>query len=378
MNCYWGGAVSAAAGCLVFGALPRLKQHPIIAPVLLGLGLGIQALTRPFEAVLLLGCVVLFFGRWLRIRTIAIATAALAPAVVLILAQDWAVTGRWLTMPYQLSRWQYGVPASFTFQANPVPHRPLTPEQRLDYEAQAAIHDGAGSYFARLLARARFYRFFFYPPLYLALLAFLVTLREWRLIVVAASILVFALGTNFYPYFYPHYIAAAACLFVLASVVGLERLSRYRAGHDIAMIVCLLCVGQFLFWYLVHATGNEQIARYEAADYINSGDPQGRIAIERQLARAPGQQLVFVRYAPRHMFREWIWNLADIDSERVVRAADLGPDENRQLLRYFPNRAAWLLEPDAAPPKLTPYGAESKPQAQPPPQQPPMGFTNVQ
>src|SRR5262249_49400685 len=45
MNTYWGGAVSAVAGCLVFGALPRLRSRA--APrdaVFLGLGIGIQLL----------------------------------------------------------------------------------------------------------------------------------------------------------------------------------------------------------------------------------------------------------------------------------------------------------------------------------------------
>src|SRR5580693_9462392 len=50
MNSYWGGGVSALAGCLVFGALPRLRENGHTRDaVLLGLGLAIQLLTRPFE-----------------------------------------------------------------------------------------------------------------------------------------------------------------------------------------------------------------------------------------------------------------------------------------------------------------------------------------
>ena len=48
MNLYWGGAVSAAAGCLIFGALPRLKAGwRTRDAVLLGVGMGIQGLSRP-------------------------------------------------------------------------------------------------------------------------------------------------------------------------------------------------------------------------------------------------------------------------------------------------------------------------------------------
>ena len=53
MNTYWGGAVSGVAGCLVFGALPRLrggvadKKRRTRDAVLLGVGLGLQLLDAP-------------------------------------------------------------------------------------------------------------------------------------------------------------------------------------------------------------------------------------------------------------------------------------------------------------------------------------------
>jgi hypothetical protein len=73
----------------------------------------------------------------------------------------------------------------------------------------------------------------------------------------------------------------------------------------------------------------------------------------------PGKLLLFVRYWPQHIFQdEWVYNAADIDHSRIVWARDLGAAEDEKLRRYYPDRAAWLLEPDAAPPKLTPYRLE--------------------
>jgi hypothetical protein len=76
---------------------------------------------------------------------------------------------------------------------------------------------------------------------------------------------------------------------------------------------------------------------------------------------------VFVRYARTHRFHEWIHNDAAIDQARVVRAADLGPEENQKLRRYYPDRSVWLLLPDVWPPLLTPYTEESERPAETPP-----------
>jgi len=373
MNCYWGGAVFAIAGCLVYGALPRLRQRALRRDaVLLGLGLGIGMLSRPYESLFLDASVVLFFlpelrrrKEWTRLARMAVpAFLALLPAAGLQLAHDRAVTGSWTTIPYELSRYQYGVPAAFTFQPNAVPHVVLTPAQQLYYEGQAAAHGGhetLATYFERLRSRAGFYTFFFSAPLLVALPFFVPLLRRYRYAWLVLTCLLFALGTNFYPYFFPHYIAALACLFVLMSILGLERLSEVKGGQVAARWLVMLCGAQFLFWYAIHAQNDERImravARYETGDGINYGDPQGRIAINRLLAEAPGRQLVFVRYYSTHGYQEWIHNAAGIDNARVVWALDLGPEENRKLQDYYPDRKAWLMLPDALPPRLVPYPA---------------------
>ncbi|MDP9169156.1 MAG: hypothetical protein M3N54_00950 [Acidobacteriota bacterium] len=334
-NNYWGGAVSAIAGCLVFGSIPRRNA------VLLGLGLALQILTRPFEAVLLLLCVV----PWLRWRVLL----AVIPALGLTLLQNEAVTGSWTRLPYMLSREQYGIPAAFTFQKMPEPHRQLTQEQQLDYLAQKDVHDSSGSYWPRWAGRLKFLRFFLLPPMYIALLYFVPELRRKRYLWAAGCMLLFSLGTNIYPYFYPHYIAAVACLFLLMAVVGLAKAPR---------LVLMLCGAHFIFWYSVHLFGNQALFEatgpYESWDYINFGDSEGRIAINARLHQAPGKELVFVRYSPRHLLREWVHNDADIDAAQTVWALDLGPEEDAKLTAYYPQRTVWVVEPDSVPPRLTP------------------------
>jgi hypothetical protein len=383
MNCYWGGAVAACSGCLVFGALPRLRAGwRIRDAALLGAGMAVQAITRPFESIFLILGVILFFlpglrnpDQWRRLlRTAAVAALVASPAAPLILFHNKAVTGSWTTLPYVLSRYQYGIPQTFTFEAIAVPHRPLTTEQEQDYRAQAAIHGEGpatlGSFLGLLGNSVRYYRFFFFPALYLALATFLASIRQYRFLWVLLCLLGYALGTNSYGYFYPHYIAAITCLCVLMSVKGLERLSAWRirgapAGRQAAALILLLCAAHFGLWYGLHATASERLlaglGRYETWDYINWGDPEGRIQINQRLAQASGTQLVFVRYWPQHRFRTWIHNAADIDRARVVWALDLGPVENEKLLRYYPDRTAWLIEPDAWPPRLTPYQPDSNP-----------------
>ena len=380
MNSYWGGAFAAAGGCLVFGSLPRLSEsHKLRDGLLLGVGLAINLLTRPYESIFLILSVLIFFVPELRTRTYYLRPALAVmlmvfSAIAVTLIQNKSVTGSWTTLPYQLSQQQYGVPSALTFQSNPVPHHPLTPQQAMDYKMQVGFHgngtDTIASYLERLEFRIRYYRFYFLPPLYLALPFFLMRMGDRKkqtqagmpVPLVAGTVLLFALGVNFFPAFQFHYLAAVACLFILMSVAGLERLSRIPAGREAAQLILFVCVVHFLFWYGMHLFEDEDISpamrQYETWNAINHSNPGRRIVVARQLAVAPGKQLVFVRYYPQHIFQdEWVYNDADIDAATVVWARDLGADENEKLRQYYPDRTAWLLEPDFRPPRLTVYGS---------------------
>lgn len=356
MNSYWGGALPAAAGCLVFGALPRLRRDGRLRDaVLLGVGLAIHLLTRPYESIVLLLSVALFIlPAWKPLmKPLLVAALTVLPAIGITLLQNKQVTGSWTTLPYVLSQYRYGVPAALTFQTNPVPHRELTREQELDYKMQLAFRgeraETIQSYLLRLAYRIRYYRFFFMPPLYLVLPLFLIALREARFLRVSLCLLIFALGINFFPAFQYHYLAGVTCLFILVSIVGLQQLSRLNALA--ARIIFLLCFAQFAFEYGLHLASHDKWS-------LALRNPERRVAVNNQLAQAPGRQLVFVRYWPRHIFQdEWVYNAADIDGARVVWARDLGPAENEALRHYYPDRTVWLLEPDARPPRLTPYTA---------------------
>ena len=354
MNCYWGGGLPAAAGCLVFGALPRLRRRgrPRDAAIL-GAGLAIHLLTRPYESVFLVLCVIAYLlPAWRPVaKPVLVAVLVVLPAIGLTLLQNRQVTGSWTTPPYMLGQYRYGVPAALTFQANPAPHRELTREQELDYKMQLAFRgehaETVGSYLRRLAYRIRYYRFFFMPPLYLALPFCFAALRDRRFVWVIVCPLVFALGINFFPAFQYHYMAGVTCLLVLVGVTAVRQLSRFNALA--ARLVALLCVAQFAFEYGLQVYSHDPWS-------LALRNPERRVFVNRQLARASGKQLVFVRYWPGHVFQdEWVYNAADIDGSRVVWARDLGAAEDEKLRRYYSDRTVWLLEPDARPPRLTAY-----------------------
>jgi hypothetical protein len=141
--------------------------------------------------------------------------------------------------------------------------------------------------------------------------------------------------------------------FVLVAV-GLRSLAtwRRRSGTGRAMVVnlslgcgLLFLVCTVLAVFHVHVDGESP---FNWSSYENR--LEARAAAQRFLEQQSGKQLAIVRYGPEHdVLYEWVWNLAEIDQQKVVWARELKPAWNVQLLRYYPDRKVWLVEPDAVP-----------------------------
>jgi hypothetical protein len=139
--------------------------------------------------------------------------------------------------------------------------------------------------------------------------------------------------------------------FVLVAV-GMRSLAtwRRRSGTGRAMVVNLSLGCGLLFLVctvltVVHLDGESP---FNWSSYENR--LEARAAAQKFLEQQPGKQLALVRYGPDHdVLYEWVWNLAEIDQQKVIWARELKPTWNVQLVRHYPDRRVWLIEPDAAP-----------------------------
>jgi hypothetical protein len=89
---------------------------------------------------------------------------------------------------------------------------------------------------------------------------------------------------------------------------------------------------------------------------LGSNQGEWRARLIRKLDAMPGSHLVFVQYDRiRFETTEWVYNEADIDRAKIIWVRDMGPEQNEQVLRYYPDRKPWLATPDDAPDALWPY-----------------------
>ena len=363
---YWGGAVPATGGALVFGALRRIWNTPRVWwALLLGLGVVILAASRPYEG-LVVGAVSgsILAARWLKTPRRRWLTAVALPAGAVIVAgglilmtYNLAVTGSRWTLPYSVHMDQYALAPNFLFQD---PRGPVSYTSDRLYRFQAGFEletyekqqtlsgfvSGVGEK-GRKIANTFAWGPPYVPPFLrwptltwvpLLFIPFAWRRRPW-IWVAAATIAIMALAELPVTYSSGHYVSPVVPLvFVLiahglrTALVGLRAL---RGRCHTGILVLLGSAGVSLAAGIMiqrHLNTAEELWTNQRRDVM------------RQLRSIPGEHLVFVEYDPEYSIHsEWVYNSAKIDGQRVVWARDLGEPRNRALRDYYPARTAWYL-----------------------------------
>lgn len=344
---YWGGAVAAGAGALLFGAAARLTRGDAGWRVgcLGGLGLAVLANSRPLEGLLL----ALAAGIWIAIARLRKHTTrrwipTVLPALVLGLGgvlltavYNHAVTGNYATFPYSVHADYSGLSSSlFLLPAATEEHREVHPQiQRLneewDEQRDQAREDGVAGALRRLPGLLRNVAG---PSFGLLLLLPLVrnsagaTPAVLLFLPVLISVLLSTLAQ-------PHYLApAVAPLYCIIGLVACRVHARRHkpVGPPLLIALVILTIGD--------------VPTYVRAHLERRGDwADQRHAISTRLSPEPGSDLVFVHYNDGHpVHYEWIYNRANIDRAEIVWARPLGPAADSLLVDYFDQHRVWDLD----------------------------------
>lgn len=380
---YWvdtycgGGSVAAIGGALVFGALPRfMRKARIRDGMFIALGAAILIISRPYEGLIVCLPVTASLCWWIAkkkspplpvlFRRIT-GPAALVLAVFAFLAYyNYRVFGNPMTPPYAVNRATYASAEHFLWQApRPIPvyRHKIMSEFYTDFELNSFLKQKTlGGFLYGFTRKVVTFTLFFFGTSLLPLLFMLpwaLRDRRIRLLTITGALLAVALIGE--TWFIPHYAAPFTAALYVILLQSMRHLRVWRPGGQPAglmlvraiPVLCLALVGVRLYAQpLKLDLGPWPQMRWYGPP--TNGAP--RAGVLAKLESYPGPQLAIVKYTPAHDFiDDWVYNAPDIDKAKVVWARDMGAVKNADLLRYFHDRKAWLVEPDFDPPRVSSY-----------------------
>lgn len=410
-NTYWGGAVAAVGGALLIGALPRLAKKPtLLAGAMLGLGLGILALSRPFEglifsAITLALWTLLFLARVGRQRSrpakidqrpakidqrranivpfkrigSALACAALAVTAILLWLGYYqaAVTGDPFVAPYTVWRQTYSRFEAFFWET------PVENHQPAHDGSDKPVNEGYARFVYWAHESHELYRYplrrlarmghqlvtFFWGPL---LTLFLALAAPWLwknlairllalgvLLALLAELLLVDLWT------FSHYLAP---LTVALTILGVQAIrivlagARGRFGGPRPGFVFLLLglpavlLGLNLAGLFLRNTDRLWTTPSYDTGWCCYSPGSERARVAQTLDAREGRHLVFVRHPPEGYWgAEWVYNGASIDDGKIVWAREVSPEADCALRRYYGDRQVWVTYVHEQPARVTPF-----------------------
>jgi hypothetical protein len=375
---YWGGAVPALASAVMIGSFTRIvhrDRHGFIWLFTAGSALGL--LTRPYEtgilaAILTIALIVVHVRRrsWTALRKMALPyVSGMAAWACFQMYYDWRITGNALQLPYMLYEQHYSVTPSFWMLPTrnvPQPRNPAVYSIHwvLDLGAYESLRDMGWIHRTGMLLRRAVTADEWGPGYHTMLPELLGALRYvlvfapffWfshrvrRLTVLAAALGLSSCLTlwAFLHYLAPFLVVALALIFLLISCLRSLGSRGRRVGNLLVAMILLYLPFEPL-----------SIAHSAVGAFRNGGIipfVRERARITTELEHAAGKHVVIVRYKsnppPR---RDWVYNSANIDAQKIIWAGDRGAVENQKLLAYYQDRHIWILYVDELPVRLEPY-----------------------
>jgi hypothetical protein len=383
-NTYTGGSwLSALGGALVLGALPRLmKTARFRYAMLMAAGIVLLGLTRPYEGLLLSLPVAVVLGRWLLfgknrppaavlLRGAAVPLALIAAAVLWLGYYDYRAFGSPFTLPYTVARNTYAVAPYYIWQpAHPMPNYRHEEMRRFYIENEltglAELHSWSG-FIPETLKKFTWGMVMFFagmallPPLVLGWRV----LFDRRLRFLVLCFFFWMAGMTIGVFLIPHYLAPFTAAFYALGLQAMRHLRAWKPEGNpgglalvrLLVTICIAMAGLRAFAEPLHLIPPEWPGGIWIDSWSGPGNFGGeRARIEARLEQFPGSQLAIVRYSPVHEpMDEWVYNAADIDSSKVIWAREMDAANNLDLIRYYKDRQVWLVQPDAQPPKVSPY-----------------------
>jgi hypothetical protein len=385
---YWtntyhaGGSLSGLGGALILGSLPRLKRTAQMRfGLLMGVGIAILELTRPYEGLLLCLPVAADLAYWAwkgdkRPPIRVFLRSAVLPLAVIVAAAGWLgyydlkAFGKATTLPYTVDRAQYAVAPYYVWQhprPAPVYRHPTLSNFYQNAEMGSVrqmqtVKGFVGHSLQKLASAFLFYAgFVLLTPL--LLLRRVLLDRRIRFMVICACVL--GAGMSIEIFLVPHYVAPFVTVFYAIGLQCMRHLRHCRPeGRPVGLglvrltiFSCFVLAGLRLFALPLHLAATEWPSSNWNLNWIGP-EHYGveRAQIEARLKALPGPQLAIVRYGAGHEPQdEWVYNSANFDTSKVVWARDMSTEDNLELVQFYKNRTAWLVEPDAAPVRMTKY-----------------------
>lgn len=362
---YWGGAVAALGGALVFGSLPRILRHQQVWDFIwLGCGIELLVMSRPFEGIVVAIPMGIFFLFWKMPRSfpnipMILRKKLLSVSVLLLFIiasvglYNKVTTGKAFTSPYLLYTKTYSYVPCFTWERlGQKPH--YNNEMLSSFEeksAQEYFEKKALTSFIERMKRdcKRLFIFFLGFPI-ASVMVFLIVWRRalaWRIGCFAGFVLLVCWAVVYRTK--PHYFAPLTGLVILFIVEGFRVVSLFRFKRiRFGFFLVLFLIGIQLIFNITNQKKSSwfSVARIQDRKQLQEHLPElfTRDQLEKALIKQGGKHLVLVQYLPKHYFYyEWVYNNADIDHSPIVWARSLGAARDQQLLNYFKDRTVWHI-----------------------------------